>query len=285
MSDTAFWSLVDWLYGHLAQPPEVIRFSCSDGLKLAALKHLIVRSEASMARFRALVSFIAISLFLAVPVLQAQIRGVAPSVSSFGFGGNTTRTPGVAASVTSLGPHGFGGRPVFGGHSGFSQNCCFFNPGFRNGTHRRVFDGRRRHDNFFFRGGVPVLAYPYPYAYSPYFDEPDDYFTDDDYQGGPTIYDRRGSGLTRPREAVAQQQSQTTAATSEPVTAQPSTLLVFKDGHQSEIQNYAIVGGTLFDLTENRSHKILLADLDLPATRKANDDRGVDFNVPAEGTQ
>jgi hypothetical protein len=47
------------------------------------------------------------------------------------------------------------------------------------------------------------------------------------------------------------------------------------------LQNYAIVGDTLFDLADNRSHKIQLADLDLPATRKANDARGVDFQVPS----
>jgi hypothetical protein len=67
------------------------------------------------------------------------------------------------------------------------------------------------------------------------------------------------------------------------VAAQPSTVLVFKDGHRSEVLNYAIVGNTLFDfdLAAGRTHKIVLADLDLPATRKANDERGVDFQIPA----
>jgi hypothetical protein len=60
-------------------------------------------------------------------------------------------------------------------------------------------------------------------------------------------------------------------------------VLVFKDGHQAEVQNYAIVAGTLFDLGAGRTHKIQLADLDLPATRKVNDDRGVDFQVPPKG--
>jgi hypothetical protein len=64
------------------------------------------------------------------------------------------------------------------------------------------------------------------------------------------------------------------------VVAQPSTVLIFRDGHRSEILNYAVVGDTLFDLGADRTHRILLADLDLPATRKANDDRGVDFQVP-----
>jgi len=66
---------------------------------------------------------------------------------------------------------------------------------------------------------------------------------------------------------------------------QPSTVLVFRDGHQAELQNYAIVGDTIFDLTENRSHRIQIADLDLTATRKANDARGVDFQVPGNPGQ
>ena len=66
------------------------------------------------------------------------------------------------------------------------------------------------------------------------------------------------------------------------MTPQPSTLLVFKDGHRSEVQNYAISGSTLFDLSGGRSHKIQLADLDIPATLKANDDQGVDFQLPAK---
>ncbi len=69
------------------------------------------------------------------------------------------------------------------------------------------------------------------------------------------------------------------------MTIQPSTVLVFRDGHQSDVVNYAIVGDTLFDFGAGRTRKILLADLDLTATQKANDDRGVDFQVPASATR
>jgi len=57
-------------------------------------------------------------------------------------------------------------------------------------------------------------------------------------------------------------------------------VLIFKDGHQLEVENYAIVGGTLYDLTEGRKHKIALDDLDLTATAKQNESRGVDFQIP-----
>jgi hypothetical protein len=62
---------------------------------------------------------------------------------------------------------------------------------------------------------------------------------------------------------------------------QPTTTLVFKDGHQIEIANYAIVSQTLYDLTPGHPRKIALADLDLPATEKQNDDNGVTFALPS----
>ena len=61
----------------------------------------------------------------------------------------------------------------------------------------------------------------------------------------------------------------------------PATVLVFRDQHKVEVQNYAIVGQTLWNFTRPRTQKIPLAELDLAATAKANDERGVDFRVPA----
>jgi len=58
-------------------------------------------------------------------------------------------------------------------------------------------------------------------------------------------------------------------------------MLVFKDGHSLEIGNYAIVGATLFDLTPGHPRRIPLADLDLDTTKKQNDDRGVNFEIPS----
>jgi hypothetical protein len=70
------------------------------------------------------------------------------------------------------------------------------------------------------------------------------------------------------------------AALEAPVSIQPATVLIFKDGHRSKIVNYAIVGDTLFDFADGRARKILLADIDLPATQKANDALGVEFKLP-----
>ena len=107
--------------------------------------------------------------------------------------------------------------------------------------------------------------------------------SDDDDQGGPTVFDRRGSGADSyippvhytPAPRPAQNQD------SDPPAPPPvQTLLVFKDGHKLEVGNYAIVGATLFDLTPGHPRHVQLADLDLSSTQKQNDDRGVNFQLP-----
>lgn len=71
-----------------------------------------------------------------------------------------------------------------------------------------------------------------------------------------------------------------TQARDERSAAGPTTALVFRDQHVEEIRNYAIAGGTLWVLNEQAAKKIPLAQLDLDATVKKNDERGVDFQVP-----
>jgi hypothetical protein len=60
-------------------------------------------------------------------------------------------------------------------------------------------------------------------------------------------------------------------------------VLVFRDQHKQEVHNYAIIGQTLWNFAPQRTEKIPLSDLDLPATTKANDDRGLTFRVPGTG--
>ncbi len=105
---------------------------------------------------------------------------------------------------------------------------------------------------------------------------------DDDYQGGPTIFDRRGSGPDSyiPPSFPGPAHVQDVSAEPAPESPQPVTTIVFKDGHQIEVSNYAIVSHTLYDLTPGHPRRIALADLDLPATQKQNDDRGVVFQLP-----
>lgn len=69
----------------------------------------------------------------------------------------------------------------------------------------------------------------------------------------------------------------------DPPKPQPTTLLIFRDGHKVEVQNYAISGTTLYNLSDSGPHQVALDDLDLSATTKANDERGVTFRLPKRG--
>jgi hypothetical protein len=226
--------------------------------------------------------FLLFALLVLLPAVflpvQAQIHGVPASVTSFGFGGINNRTPGVAASVTSLGPNGFG-------HSRMAFGSCCFNPFFTSNVNPPLFIRHRkfRHHAFFPGGFSTPVFVPYPEYVAV---EPDE-----DYSYSrrlPPTYDEESADRDRVSRRSPDREPAPVppaAAPPEPVLDQPSTVLVFKDGHKFEIGNYAIVGDTLFDLSDGRTHKILLADLDLPATQKANDDLGVDFQVPAHATR
>ena len=60
----------------------------------------------------------------------------------------------------------------------------------------------------------------------------------------------------------------------------PQTVFIFKDGRQAEARNYAIVGKTLWILTEKKSEKVPISELDLDKTVRENEQRGVEFMVP-----
>jgi hypothetical protein len=195
------------------------------------------------------------------------IHGVPPSVTSFGFGG--TRGPhGIAPSVTSLG-FGNSGLRIHPGR------CCF---------HSR----RSGFINPFYGLGYYYPYPPYDYPFDVY--DPGDDSMEPDYRGGPTIFDRSGQAARdylRPqrsedRSMTEDGENASKARLNEPseVDQQPKTVLVFRDGHELEISNYAIVGATLYDLSDGRTRKVGLAELDLAATERQNDQNGVDFRLP-----
>jgi len=68
-------------------------------------------------------------------------------------------------------------------------------------------------------------------------------------------------------------------AQSKPEPHEP-TVLVFRDKHTQEVENYAIVGQTLWIFNEQRATKVPLSSLDVDATGKANEERGLEFRVP-----
>jgi hypothetical protein len=224
------------------------------------------------------------------PAANAQINGVPASVTSTNFGGHPNSTPGVPASITSLGPNGIQPRNPFP-----NQPACCINPLFPVNPNPPL-NQHHHHQRgqFFPGGGVVYVPYPYPVVGEP---DPGDAVADqqenqpqEEYRGGPTIFDRRGPGTPersyadagpRPRRPQPETEEVPAARAAEtPVPDQPQTVLVFKDGRQLEVQNYAVIGDTLYDLTPGRNHKVALAELDLTSTAKQNDDRGIDFRLP-----
>jgi hypothetical protein len=128
---------------------------------------------------------------------------------------------------------------------------------------------------------------PYAVEGAPADDQQEDAADNDaDYQGGPTVFDRRGSGErsyvppVKESAHATQRTQQEEAPAVEPDPPLPPTLLIFKDGRTLEVANYAILGPTVFDLTPGHRRKIPVMDLDLEATRKQNDERGVTFQLP-----
>ncbi|HXR16800.1 MAG TPA: hypothetical protein VN777_11440 [Terriglobales bacterium] len=212
-----------------------------------------------------------IALMLSTPA-TAQVNGMPASVTSPGFGGRQVN--GVAPSVTSLGPRGY--TPA-------SPTCCF--RGVTAAPNQPHNPHPHRRNGTLPWGGVYGVPY---YGYYDSGNDVADNAPDDQYNGGPTVFDRRGPG-TAPAPAPAPYSSRATSSQpdsgaqseADPSSDQPQTILVFKDGHQLEVANYAIVGSTLYDLTGGHHQKIALADLDLTATAKQNDDRGIDFQVPS----
>jgi hypothetical protein len=60
----------------------------------------------------------------------------------------------------------------------------------------------------------------------------------------------------------------------------PATVLVYRDGHQVEVEDYAIQGQTLWVFSNQLTRRVPLADLDLAATERVNEERGVEFVSP-----
>jgi len=211
------------------------------------------------------------------------------SVSFGQVGSSGAAHGGATASAQSFSHSGYAPPTAVSAHSGASHSPS---SGF---SHNNAGSYHRHH------GANGGEYYPYPYLYAvpfPYAanqDEADDSSDDDDadYQGGPTVFDRRGSGAasyippTYDGPAHAQDASSGQASANESAADQAAavpinpTTLVFKNGQQIDVSNYAIVSQTLYDVTPGHHRKIALADLDLPATQKLNDDRGVDFQLPS----
>jgi hypothetical protein len=242
-------------------------------------------------------------------LLLASVPLSAPLFAQHG-GGHASAGGGHGGGFASHG--GFSGGHSFSGggstHS-FSGGSSF--SGSRSGARARSFNGyggvRRgtgvRIGTYGLRNcygygcrsyGYGYGYYPWGYAFDPYWwsDSGSSYDQDQQDQIGlaqemnqqnlaeqqmrqqadQDAYAQSAPRVPRRQQSAREEEERTEAA--------PATVLVFRDQHKQEVQNYAIVGQMLWVFAPERTQKIPLSELDLPATTKANDDRGVDFHIP-----
>jgi hypothetical protein len=248
----------------------------------------------------------AFALCLAVPVWAQRGGGGHAGGSHGGFGGG--HGGGFSGHAGFSGSHTGGGHfsngmrsgPGFShglthsSHSGFSRRP-FSHDGFR-GSRFRTRGFRNHCYGYSCRGGY---GYPWIYGgfYDPYWwDSGSSY--DEDYERDRAMANQMNEQSLEEQRMLRQEQADgdrdryagsAPAPRSAPGDEQqgsaiiPTTVLIFRDQHKKEIQNYAIVGQTLWNFAAQHAEKIPLSALDLPATAKANEDRGLTFQVPGSG--
>jgi len=194
---------------------------------------------------------VVLAIFLVAATTEAQVRSARPAVR---------------------------GQEVFRG----------VNPGFRPSAVRAPFRSFPR-QSFVVAPQVPFYPY-YPYSYygSPYY--PDSGYVTQDQSANIEQINSLNDQIQRLTLEVQQLQDELAATRAQPIQPSPlqanpatppppivPTVLVFKDGHRTEIQGYAIIGPTLWTTYQDGFKKIALSDLNLDATRQENLKRGIAF--------
>jgi hypothetical protein len=233
---------------------------------------------------RRLLTIAAFVVFLALVPASAQRGGMRSS------GGGR----GVAVGRPS-GGHAFGGMRSGGVRPGMGVRSSFSRGGFRGDGFGRVrirIRTRPFHHCFgcFFSFGSPWWGWGNSFGW---WDSSSSYNYDQGREQETALANqmnalsiqeqnlREREDRLRERDAQDSYARRPQAREEEHAASSPATVLVFRDQHQQEIRNYAIADGTLWVLSDHVvAKKVPLAELDLAATTKANDERGVEFQVP-----
>ena len=195
-------------------------------------------------------------------------------------------------------------RPGFGVRPGFAPRG-FVNPAFRPGFHSGVLVGPAFRGGFgfghvrpfgssvfispFFGFGFPfypyapvVPFYSQPIYSAPTYITPDQTMTTNRYQ---TTDDLRNQVQQLANE-VQQLQAEIAARggqappTAAPGQKPPSITLILKDGRRIDAPGYALVGTTLWVFDSDTASKIPIFDVNVDATQKENQKRGVNIVFP-----
>lgn len=104
----------------------------------------------------------------------------------------------------------------------------------------------------------------------------------------PTLLELQGNQWVKVSSfTMSQPRSDTTLQTPTAVTKEmPPAVLVYRDGHTEDLTSYSIIGTSIYTKSDYWSNgawtrTIQIADLDIPATLKANRERGVKFELPS----
>ena len=255
---------------------------------------------------RRLLTFAAFLLIVSLVPVCAQRGGRGGGGGSHvGFGG----AHGGFGSHSGFASHGFAGAGFGGSHLGGSHFSgthiagshlgSRFEPGFgfRGDRFRgRGFDHGLRHRYLYGYGYPYGYGHRYPYwgYYDPYWDwwwwDSGSSYDQDAERERQIASEMNAENIEEQERLREQDQDAYVPRRQQAPTARPSqeeqaqnqmpTVLVFRDQHVQQIQNYAIVGYTLWNFMGQRTEKIPLAELDIQATIKANEDRGVEFHLP-----
>jgi len=242
---------------------------------------------------RRLVLTVALFSFALVPLTLRAQRGGGMHGGGFAGHAGSTGHSGMRAGGFSGGMRGPGMMSGAHGPHGFHSSS-----GMWHGTVHHTHAGPNLVIGFHTHFRYPYYAYaPFGY-YSPFawdwYNSSYDRTNDDNYvmqRQTQQQFDQLYQQIQDLRaERDEQQYSQVQAPPAAPMAAptrteaknQPdmSVVLVFLDRHIQEVKNYAIANEKVVVFDDHRIKKIPLADIDLAATQKLNDERGVDFQVP-----
>jgi hypothetical protein len=166
-------------------------------------------------------------------------------------------------------------------------------------SHGRPFaDGMRRN-----RSGREPFFFGDPYFYSDYYDS---YGSDypappptpqpatvpqvqvkNEPLPGPLLLELRGNKWVRVTDFGGTSEPVSTPVQRSAVPKEtPPAILVYRDGHTEDVSSYSIIGPTIYAKADywndgNSTRTIQIADLDIPATLKQNQQRGVKFDLPS----
>jgi hypothetical protein len=216
--------------------------------------------------------------------------GFSGGFSSHSFGGFSGST-GRPSSFGSFGGRGYSYSPRITWPSPARSYAPAYRPGYgiadrsrSGGYNRDRYRSPYRGYGYAYAPGLSWGVLPWELGYSDFYG-----YGDSSWVGQPDSAGAQDSGYDagpqedyRPAYGEAPYAGAPVSA-SAPVADEPALTLIFSDGHQQSIRNYALTSNYLLVLDNagsGRQQRIPLSALNLPATEQAAQSAGLDFTPP-----